>query len=55
VRPLPTKEPLEWGWGPVTDPFTTTVKAAVNRLRATLGDQPIIETVRDTGYRIGGQ
>ena len=37
-----------------TDPFTTTVKATINRLRATLGDPPMIETVRDSGYRIGG-
>jgi len=27
----------------------------ISRLRATLGDPPIIETVRERGYRIGGQ
>jgi DNA-binding response OmpR family regulator len=41
--------------GPATDPFTTTVKATVNRLRAKLGKPPLIETVRESGYRIGGQ
>jgi DNA-binding response OmpR family regulator len=52
-RPVSAEELLERVWDPVTDPFTTTVKATVNRLRATLGDPPIIETVRDRGYRIG--
>ena len=42
-------------WDQAVDPFTTTVKATINRLRAKLGDPPIIETVRDSGYRIGGQ
>jgi DNA-binding response OmpR family regulator len=30
-------------------------KATINRLRAKLGDPPMIETVRERGYRIGGQ
>jgi DNA-binding response OmpR family regulator len=34
--------------------FTTTVKTTVGRLRAKLGDPPLIHTVRDGGYRIGG-
>ena len=34
--------------------FTTTVKTTIGRLRAKLGDPPVIETVRDSGYRIGG-
>ena len=54
-RPVSAEELLERVWDPVADPFTTTVKATVNRLRANLGDPPIIETVRDSGYRIGGQ
>jgi DNA-binding response OmpR family regulator len=54
-KPVSAEELLERVWDPVTDPFTTTVKATVNRLRAQLGDPPIIETVRDSGYRIGGQ
>lgn len=52
-KPVPTEELLERVWDPLTDPFTTTVKATINRLRAQLGEPPIIETVRDSGYRIG--
>jgi DNA-binding response OmpR family regulator len=54
-KPVSTEELLERVWDPATDPFTTTVKATVNRLRAKLGEPPIIETVRDSGYRIGGK
>jgi DNA-binding response OmpR family regulator len=54
-RPVSAEELLERVWDPVTDPFTTTVKATINRLRAKLGDPPMIETVRERGYRIGGQ
>jgi DNA-binding response OmpR family regulator len=52
--PLSAEELLERVWDQATDPFTTTVKATINRLRAKLGDPPIIETVREAGYRIGG-
>jgi DNA-binding response OmpR family regulator len=54
-KPVSAEELLERVWDPAVDPFTTTVKATINRLRATLGDPPIIQTVRDRGYRIGGQ
>jgi DNA-binding response OmpR family regulator len=54
-RPVSAEELLERVWDPATDPFTTTVKATVNRLRAKLGEPPMIETVRERGYRIGGQ
>ena len=54
-RPVSAEELLERVWDLGTDPFTTTVKATVNRLRAKLGEPPLIETVRDAGYRIGGQ
>ena len=54
-KPVSAEELLERVWDPATDPFTTTVKATINRLRAQLGDPPIIETVRDSGYRIGGR
>jgi DNA-binding response OmpR family regulator len=53
-RPVPAEELLERVWDQATDPFTTTVKATINRLRAKLGDPPVIETVRERGYRIGG-
>jgi DNA-binding response OmpR family regulator len=53
-RPVSTQELLERVWDRSSDQFTTTVKATVNRLRVKLGDPPIIETVRDYGYRVGG-
>jgi DNA-binding response OmpR family regulator len=53
-KPVSAEELVERVWDPATDPFTTAVKATVNRLRAKLGQPPIIETVRDSGYRIGG-
>jgi DNA-binding response OmpR family regulator len=34
------------------DPFTTTVKATINRLRGKLGEPPLITTVTRAGYRI---
>lgn len=55
ARPVSAEELLERVWDHATDPFTTTVKATINRLRAKLGDPPMIETVRERGYRIGGQ
>jgi DNA-binding response OmpR family regulator len=54
-RPVSAEELLERVWDQATDPFTTTVKATINRLRAKLGEPPMIETVRERGYRIGGQ
>jgi DNA-binding response OmpR family regulator len=54
-KPVSAEELLERVWDAAVDPFTTTVKTTINRLRATLGDPPLIETVRDSGYRIGGQ
>jgi DNA-binding response OmpR family regulator len=53
-RPVSAEKLLERVWDEAADPFTTTVKATINRLRARLGDPPIIETVRESGYRIGG-
>jgi DNA-binding response OmpR family regulator len=53
-KPVSAEELLERVWDIATDPFTTTVKATINRLRAQLGEPPVIETVRDSGYRIGG-
>jgi DNA-binding response OmpR family regulator len=50
-RVLTTEELLEAVWDEMTDPFTKTVKVTISRLRAKLGDPPILETV-PTGYRI---
>ncbi|RAK28825.1 DNA-binding response OmpR family regulator [Actinoplanes lutulentus] len=51
-RVVSAEELLERVWDEAADPFTTTVKATVNRLRAKLGDPPLIETVPRAGYRI---
>ena len=53
-RPVPAEELLEQVWDEAADPFTSTVKTTIRRLRAKLGDPPVIETVRESGYRIGG-
>jgi DNA-binding response OmpR family regulator len=39
-------------WDEMADPFTTTVKTTISRLRAKLGDPSVIETVPPGGYRI---
>src|SRR6266581_1884117 len=51
-RPVSAEELLERVWDEAADPFTTTVKATINRLRAKLGDPPMIQTVRESGYYI---
>ena len=45
---------LERVWDEAADPFSQAVKTTISRLRAKLGDPPIIETVAKSGYRIGG-
>jgi DNA-binding response OmpR family regulator len=50
---LPAEELLERVWDEAADPFTSAVKHTMHRLRAKLGDPPLIETVREGGYRIG--
>jgi DNA-binding response OmpR family regulator len=52
-RVISPEELLERVWDDATDPFTTTVKTTVRRLRQKLGDPPVIQTVREAGYRIG--
>jgi DNA-binding response OmpR family regulator len=52
-KPVSAEELLAQVWDDDTDPFTATVKTTVHRLRAKLGDPPVIETVRERGYRIG--
>ncbi|MCC3650372.1 response regulator transcription factor [Streptomyces sp. WAC 00631] len=51
-RVVSAEELLERVWDEATDPFTTTVKATINRLRPKLGNPPVIETVPRGGYRI---
>jgi DNA-binding response OmpR family regulator len=52
-RVVSAEELLERVWDEAADPFTTAVKQAMYRLRAKLGDPPVIHTVREGGYRIG--
>ncbi|NUR88276.1 MAG: response regulator transcription factor [Nonomuraea sp.] len=49
---LPAEELLERVWDEAADPFTSAVKHTMHRLRAKLGDPPVIETIREAGYRI---
>jgi DNA-binding response OmpR family regulator len=51
-RVVSAEELLERVWDEAANPFTTTVKATVNRLRSKLGEPPVIETVPRAGYRI---
>ena len=43
---------LERVWDEAANPFTNTVKMTISRLRAKLGDPPVIATVAQAGYRI---
>lgn len=49
-----TEEILERAWDDATDPFTNAVRMTISRLRAKLGEPPVIQTVTPVGYRIGG-
>ena len=51
-RIVSAEELLERVWDEAADPFTTAVKITVSRLRAKLGEPPVIETVAKSGYRI---
>jgi len=51
-RVVSAEELLERVWDEAANPFTTTVKTTIGRLRAKLAEPPLIETVRETGYRI---
>jgi DNA-binding response OmpR family regulator len=51
-RSVSAEELLERVWDEAADPFTNAVKITISRLRAKLGDPPVIETVAKAGYRI---
>ena len=51
-RVISAEELLTRVWDETADPFTSTVKTTVGRLRAKLGDPPVIRTVREAGYVI---
>jgi DNA-binding response OmpR family regulator len=52
---ISAEELLERAWDEAADPFTSAVKHTMHRLRAKLGDPPVIHTVREGGYQIGEQ
>jgi DNA-binding response OmpR family regulator len=43
---------LEKAWDENTDPFTNSVRVTMSKLRAKLGDPPVITTVHGAGYRL---
>lgn len=51
-RVVSAEELLERAWDDLADPVTTAVKVTMSRLRAKLGEPPVIETVNKSGYRI---
>jgi DNA-binding response OmpR family regulator len=51
---VPAEEILERVWDEAADPFSQAVRTTVSRLRAKLGDPPLIETVAKVGYRLAG-
>ena len=51
-RVVSAEELLERVWDEAADPFTTTVRTTIGRLRAKLGEPPLVENVREGGYRI---
>jgi len=51
-RVVSAEELLARVWDEAVNPFSSTVKSTIARLRAKLGEPQLIETVRDSGYRI---
>ncbi len=51
-RVVSAEELLERVWDEAANPFTSTVKTTIGRLRGKLGEPPLIQTVREGGYRI---
>ncbi|MEJ3658107.1 response regulator transcription factor [Actinomycetes bacterium KLBMP 9759] len=51
-RVVSAEELLERVWDEAADPFTTTVKVTISRLRRRLGEPPVVETVPQAGYRV---
>jgi DNA-binding response OmpR family regulator len=52
-RVVSAEELLERVWDEAANPFTTTVKTTIGRLRTKLGEPALIENIREMGYRIG--
>jgi DNA-binding response OmpR family regulator len=51
-RVVSAEELLARVWDENADPFTGAVRITMSRLRAKLGDPPVIETIAKAGYRI---
>jgi DNA-binding response OmpR family regulator len=51
-RVISAEELLARVWDEAADPFSGAVKVTISRLRAKLGEPPVIETVARAGYRI---
>jgi len=51
-RVVSAEELLDRVWDEMADPFTSSVKVTISRLRRKLGDPAVIETVAQAGYRI---
>jgi DNA-binding response OmpR family regulator len=51
-RVVPAEELLDRVWDEMADPFTSSVKVTISRLRRKLGDPAVIETIAQAGYRI---
>jgi DNA-binding response OmpR family regulator len=49
---MSAEEILERVWDEAADPFSQAVKTTMSRLRAKLGDPPVIDTVARSGYRL---
>ena len=49
---LPAETLLDHVWDANADPFTSSVRVILSRLRRKLGDPPPIETVTNAGYRL---
>jgi DNA-binding response OmpR family regulator len=54
-RVVSAEELLARVWDEAADPFTGAVKVTMSRLRAKLGEPPLIETIAKAGYRIGAE
>ena len=52
ARIVSSEELLEKAWDEHADPFTTSVRVIVSRLRSKLGEPPAIATVVGKGYRL---
>ncbi|MDJ0466890.1 response regulator transcription factor [Streptomyces sp. H27-C3] len=50
--PVSTEQLLAQAWDEHTDPFTTAVQVTMSKMRAKLGDPPLIATVHGIGYRL---